>query len=70
MKASCTYTSAGTMKMLDRGAMTARYNSTYAKMQRAKNQRELGNEMRDVADGIMHLYMDHLKELLHEAGLQ
>ena len=46
------------------------YNSTYSKMQRTKNQRELGKELRGEADGIMHYYMDHLKELLKEAGYE
>ena len=69
IKASCTYTSSGQKKMVDRGARAVPYNSTYARMQRSKNMRELGKELRGDADAIMRRYMDHLKELLKEAGL-
>ena len=69
IKASCTYTTSGQNKMMERGSRFMPYNSTYSKMQRTKNQRELGKELRGEADEIMHYYMDHLKELLKEAGL-
>ena len=69
IKASCTYTTDGALKMLDRGGRFVKYNSTEAGFRRAKNQKELNDEMRGEGDAILHEYMDHLRSLMEEEGL-
>ena len=64
-----TFTTSGAIKQLDRGAPRfVRYNSTTAQMQRAKNTRELGDEMRGPAEEVLQEYTAYLRSLLQRAG--
>ena len=70
VKLACTYTTAGAMKSLDRGAPRfVAYNSVTAGIQRSKNAKELNQEMRTASDGFLTEYAAYLRELLSNAGL-
>ena len=64
-----TFTTSGAIKQLDRGAPRfVRYNSTTAQIQRMKNTRELGDEMRGPAEEILQDYTAYMRSLLQQAG--
>ncbi len=63
-----TYTLAGTAKMMEHGNRIGRDESTYYKIQSAKDQRELNDEMRGPAEEILQEYTGHLRFLLQQAG--
>ena len=69
IKAACTYTSDGAMKLVEHGSKIWQYQTTVDKIKDAKNAKELNQEMNTVADGIMRQYMEYLKHLMTQAGM-
>ena len=69
IKAACTYTSAGAMKLVEHGRKIGKYHGVSDEIKDARNAKELNQEMNTVADGIMRAYMEYLKNLMGFEGL-
>ena len=69
IKLACAYTPDGAKKLVWKGASRAKYETVFDKAKKAKNAKELNDEMQGPGDEMLRSYSACLKKLMQEAGL-